>query len=389
MTERPRPGEGPGNDGGSAGLGGRARHRWPRVAHPAMADGGRETAGLFAATPDPAIRYAVDGDTPSVVDLNEAYAGVFDVDPSATGPLETRLRTDLDRGTADGDPADDDVVEDHAADGVVGALVADAAAGSSHGSVLRVDATGGERDYLARVVPAPGDRAVGDGFVVLTDVTDQRERTRELATQRDRLDEFASIVSHDLRNPLEVAEIQLEAARDRGDDVHFEKVAEALERMERIVEDVLALSRQGAVVDDVEPAALSGVAEAAWDAVAAPEATMRVEDDVVLAADEARLQELLENLFRNATEHAGPAVTVTVGRTDDGFHVADDGPGIPGEDRGRVFESGVSTDDGGTGLGLSIVERIASAHGWDVSIATAASGGARFDFSGVDLRSQG
>ena len=62
---------------------------------------------------------------------------------------------------------------------------------------------------------------------------------------------------------------------------------------------------------------------------------------------------------------------------DGGFAVADDGPGIPADDRDRVFESGYTTGDG-TGLGLAIVKTIAEAHGWTVSVTESDAGGARF-----------
>jgi signal transduction histidine kinase len=84
-------------------------------------------------------------------------------------------------------------------------------------------------------------------------------------------------------------------------------------------------------------------------------------------------------------EHAGEDVTVTVGDLDGGFYVADDGPGIPESDRERVFETGYSTSDGGTGFGLEIVATVATAHGWDVRVTDAADGGARFEFTGVDV----
>ena len=75
---------------------------------------------------------------------------------------------------------------------------------------------------------------------------------------------------------------------------------------------------------------------------------------------------------------ADPSVTVQVERlADGGFAVADDGPGIPADDRDRVFESGYTTGDG-TGLGLAIVKTIAEAHGWTVSVAESDAGGARF-----------
>jgi signal transduction histidine kinase len=80
-------------------------------------------------------------------------------------------------------------------------------------------------------------------------------------------------------------------------------------------------------------------------------------------------------------------VTVTVGELADcdGFYVADDGPGIPADERETVFESGYSTAADGTGFGLSIVEEIASAHGWAVRVTDSAEGGARFEVAGVDV----
>ncbi|WP_169051799.1 sensor histidine kinase [Halorhabdus amylolytica] len=99
-------------------------------------------------------------------------------------------------------------------------------------------------------------------------------------------------------------------------------------------------------------------------------------------ADPAKLRTLFENLFRNAVGHGGDNVTVTVGPLEDvdGFFVADDGPGIDPSDHERVFDHGYSTGYGGTGVGLTIVERIATAHGWDISLIESENGGARFEF---------
>ncbi|KPN29215.1 sensory histidine kinase AtoS [Halolamina pelagica] len=97
------------------------------------------------------------------------------------------------------------------------------------------------------------------------------------------------------------------------------------------------------------------------------------------------MKQLLENLIRNAVEHGGSDVTVTIGDLVDGFYVADDGPGIPEPDRANVFEAGYSTTQDGTGFGLNIVHEIASAHGWDVRVRDADGGGARFEFTDVDV----
>jgi hypothetical protein len=73
------------------------------------------------------------------------------------------------------------------------------------------------------------------------------------------------------------------------------------------------------------------------------------------------------------------SLTVTVGALSDGFYVADDGTGIPADERETVFEPGHSSMNGGTGLGLAIVEQIITAHDWNVTLTTADCGGARFE----------
>jgi signal transduction histidine kinase len=105
-------------------------------------------------------------------------------------------------------------------------------------------------------------------------------------------------------------------------------------------------------------------------------------------ADETGLQRLLENLFRNATEHGREAdVTIRIGDLDTGFYIEDDGPGIPEEDRQTVFERGYSTTNSGTGFGLAIVEEIVDSHGWEIAITDGSDGGARFEITGVSERS--
>jgi signal transduction histidine kinase len=210
----------------------------------------------------------------------------------------------------------------------------------------------------------------------------ERERTAaSLQRERDRLDQFASTVSHDLRNPLAVLRGWLEMAEESGDPEQFARCYDAVDRMDRLIDDLLVLARRGVVVGTVEAVPLESVAEAAWAMVDAPAATIVVETDRTVDADRDRLEQLLENLFRNAVDHGREDVTVTVGALSDteGFYVADDGPGIPADQRERVFDTGYSTSEAGTGLGLGIVAEIVDAHDWDVQITEAATGGARFE----------
>lgn len=119
--------------------------------------------------------------------------------------------------------------------------------------------------------------------------------------------------------------------------------------------------------------------------MATAEATIVTDTDQRIRADRSRLSQLLENLMRNAVEHGGSDVTVTVGELDGGFYVEDDGVGIPEAERETVFEMGYSTSDEGTGFGLAIVKRITEAHGWDIRVTDGANGGTRFEITGVEL----
>ncbi|WP_455448070.1 PAS domain S-box protein [Natrinema thermotolerans] len=208
-------------------------------------------------------------------------------------------------------------------------------------------------------------------------------REAELHRQNERLDQFASVVAHDLRNPLSVAMGFLEIAEETGNAEHFEKVESAHDRIERLIEDLLTLARGETTIENAEEIDLESITTEAWGYVDTEEATLTVADEVLtVTGDAGRLTQLLENLFRNAIEHGGVDVTVTVGGLDgdDGFYVEDTGSGIPQERRDDVFKHGVTSSEGGTGFGLSIVADIAKAHGWTVSVTNGTDGGARFEF---------
>jgi signal transduction histidine kinase/FixJ family two-component response regulator len=210
---------------------------------------------------------------------------------------------------------------------------------------------------------------------------ERRRHEAELTRERNRLEEFASVVSHDLQNPLGVALGRIDAARETGDEEHFDAIERSLERMENLIEDILAVAREGETVTEPTPVDLRAVAEDAWSVVENDRSTLRIDADARYLGDPDRLQQLLENLFCNALDHAGGDVAISVGDLNDGtgFYVADDGPGIPADDRDRVFESGYTTSDEGTGFGLKIVSEIAEAHGGHVTVTESETGGARFE----------
>jgi PAS domain S-box-containing protein len=223
--------------------------------------------------------------------------------------------------------------------------------------------------------------------VVSKDMTEKHEYEQMLERQNDRLKEFADILAHDLRNPLQLVDGRNELARETGADEHFEVIEQTIDRMERLIDDLLKIAHQGEVVTDPAPTDIEAVIDTAWEGAIGTntEATLQYNSVGTVAADTDRLCELFENLFRNASEHGGEDVSVTVGPLPDGMYIADDGPGIPQDQRGEVFEHGVSTDDDGSGYGLSIVRTIARAHGWDAEMTEGETGGARIEITGIQF----
>jgi len=338
-----------------------------------------------------------------VVDFNDAALEVYPGLVDAVGQPLTSVAPDLvDAGDGDGDG---DPTRARFADEVV-------------------TYPGGERTVHNVVAsPVTVDDELRGHTLTLRDVTAVREREEQLQQETKQLDEFVSTVSHDLRNPLTVAQGYVEAA-EASDDEALTEAAAALDRMERMIDDALSLAREGRAIDERQFVSLSTVVADAWADTHTADATLSLDldDDREVYADDARLQRLFENLFRNAVEHgstgsqappddavehgstdshpqsddaAGDApggVTVRVGWLDGetaGFYVADDGPGVPPERRETVFDRGHTTSEDGTGLGLAIVASIADAHGWTVDLDESRHGGARFSVTAVEYRTAG
>ncbi|WP_458211070.1 sensor histidine kinase [Haladaptatus sp. NG-SE-30] len=220
---------------------------------------------------------------------------------------------------------------------------------------------------------------------IFRDMTEHKRRKRELKDQNERLDEFASMLAHELRNPLGIAQGYLQVAELENADDAFDEVRGALTRMENMIDEMLDLARRPGVIEETQLTAFHDIVEDAWSRVAPPEATLVLENvEGEISADVDRLSQVFENLFRNAVEHAGDDVSVYVERLPDGVSIEDDGPGIPNDERDSVFESGFTTNDG-IGLGLSIVTQIVEAHGWEIAVTEAEDSGARFEITGIEF----
>ena len=239
----------------------------------------------------------------------------------------------------------------------------------------------GARFWQTKLAPVVSDGEITRLVGVTRNVTERVERERQLRQQNERLGEFASVISHDLRSPLNVAQGRATLLAEQGESEHLDPLLQALDRMEAIVEDTLTLARQGDTISETESVSLTNLVGKCWATVDTDDATIDIVDEMTFQADPDRLRHVFENLFRNAVEHGGSDVTVRVGRHNElGIYVEDNGPGIPVGKRDEVFEPGHSSAQGGTGFGLTIVKRIVEAHGWELSVADGTDGGARFEF---------
>jgi len=234
----------------------------------------------------------------------------------------------------------------------------------------------------SRCTPITDESGTVTSLVGMTrDITDRKVYQRELTETIDRLEEFTATVSHDLRNPLNVAAGNIRLAAAEGQSEPLDTAFDAVERMDALIDQLLTLAKDGKTVGERRSVPFEEVVAKSFENVRAPETALRVTGSVEISCDPARLTEAFENLIRNAVEHAGSEVALTAGvlPDEDGLYIEDDGPGIPPEKRERVFEKGHTTRKDGSGFGLAIVERIVDAHGWDIHIADGEAGGARFE----------
>jgi signal transduction histidine kinase len=204
----------------------------------------------------------------------------------------------------------------------------------------------------------------------------------EEAEQRQRA--LVSDAAHELRSPLASIRLQLEVAIGHPEGQDWQETAEGVledaMRLSRLAEDLLALARldeRGGVPARSEPVNLDEVVRQVAERYG--EARLSVCDPVLVRGDALDLSRVLTNLMDNAARHTSSKIEVAL--TADGvLTVTDDGPGIPEQDRERVFnrftrlDSGRSRDEGGTGLGLAIVRETVRAHGGTVTLEDAAPG---------------
>lgn len=216
----------------------------------------------------------------------------------------------------------------------------------------------------------------------------------DLAFARQR--QFVSDASHELRSPMTAIRGQIEVLA-RNDSPSPEEIRRVeamtmaeMRRVERLLDDLLALARLDEEtepsMDDIEAAPfLRGLAAANHEHMEIGElasGTVRIDPDLIA--------QVIRNLLSNAHRHTGPDGRVSLSATAEGtvltVMVDDDGPGVPGEERERVFdrfhrsESSRDRASGGSGLGLGIARSIVEMHGGRIWVEDSPLGGARVCF---------
>ena len=209
---------------------------------------------------------------------------------------------------------------------------------------------------------------------------------RKLEQEKNRIESFAGMLAHELRNPLTIAKIYHQQSKE-GDAEAAMQVEYAHDRIEEMIDILLITARSGETSIDRETVLISDIADDVWDELTPESATLIVETDHAIEVDPVHFQHLLKNLFSNAVEHGGDEVTIQVGALEEGFYVADDGPGIPEEKHDVVFEAGHTSKTDGIGLGLTFVGELTKMYDWDCVVSESADGGTRVECTGVDLTS--
>lgn len=224
------------------------------------------------------------------------------------------------------------------------------------------------------------------------DVAAETIETERLAV----LGELAATLAHEVRNPL--TGVRSLAQRIAQDDVPADKrkrygevILEETGRVERLVDNLLKLSRRSVRKESDAPAIplaplledLALLTEGRAER-AGVELRMNADQLTVSASREVLLQALL-NLVLNAIVHSPRGGRVEVTAASNGEHVnivvSDQGAGVPAADRERIFDPFYSTSERGTGLGLSVVRHLVREHGWRIEVGDAPGGGAQFTLS--------
>jgi len=194
--------------------------------------------------------------------------------------------------------------------------------------------------------------------------------------ETQRQEQTIGSLAHDVKNPLNVIAGRLELLD--VEDTHADAIDRSIARVESLIDEVTLLASAGRP-GEPQQVDITETAERVWSEFDTDAATLVAETELTAETDADALTLLFRRLFENAVAHGGDGVTVTVGGTEAGFYVADDGSGLPDDVGEELFEQGYGTARDGEGYGLFVADRAAAANGWALSAGASEAGGARFD----------
>ena len=252
-----------------------------------------------------------------------------------------------------------------------------------------------------RAIRTPGDEPPFQVVVSMVDVSERvqsAERNRKLVAELERsnaeLEQFASILAHDLAAPLRVirgfADVLARRTADRlepDERAHLDRIVNQAEVMQGMIDALRDYARVGGdklVAQEVDTARLvANVLERLEPLVVERGAKISVGELPKIEADQTQLGQVFQNLLDNALKHAGreqPTIRIYAEETSEGatFTVADNGDGVPQARRDRMFEmftqGGTGEETEGMGVGLAICRRIVERHGGRIWIEDAEPG---------------
>lgn len=238
--------------------------------------------------------------------------------------------------------------------------------------------------WLETTGTSPGPETPIDGYITTSrDISTRKQREQQITEQRDNLELLNQVLRHDLRNDLQVVTGRLEILSDHVDDSGVESLHTARESAQHAIEltttarkiaEVMLTDGTNTRNIELQPTLTSVVENVRSEY---PDSTVTIEDGIpqvtVIATE--MLNSVFDNLLTNAIQHNDkPTATVTVSASQHEetvvIQIADNGPGIPDDQKTQIFGKGDSgLESTGTGIGLYLVHRLVKIYGGDVWVA--------------------
>jgi len=322
-------------------------------------------AALFESIPEPAVCVRFEDADPVVRNINDAFADLFGLDAeNAVGkPLDSLIEPE---GSDDARPELNQPGSD---------------SGGTSAQVRR-ETEEGLRDFLFRSVPIETETNLTEYIGIYIDITDRNRTKNRLERERQRLDVLNRVMSHDIRNNLQVIIGYAETLEAELDGHHRDHAAKIREN----AEDATALTRTADEFSDVllrsgidlEAVSLRNKLRTQIDRIEDRFEDAVIDIDGAVPETEVMADELLDsvfrNLLRNAVQHNDkeiPEITVSVEEAGDNavIRIADNGPGIPDEQQEALFDKGIhGIQSDGTGIGLFLVQTLIEQYGGDIHV---------------------